>query len=68
MCGPQPAELEKVGKVAGCVNMPLSSLRQALGTLQDKDKKYYVYCQVRRANVRAVGDLPCTEVRLYGMR
>ncbi|PNW82038.1 hypothetical protein CHLRE_06g271200v5 [Chlamydomonas reinhardtii] len=42
----EPAELEKVGKVAGCVNMPLSSLRQALGTLQDKDKKYYVYCQV----------------------
>ncbi|KAG2438697.1 hypothetical protein HXX76_005243 [Chlamydomonas incerta] len=42
----EPAELEKVGKVAGCVNMPLSSLRQALTTLKDKDKKYYVYCQV----------------------
>ncbi|KAG2445346.1 hypothetical protein HYH02_008811 [Chlamydomonas schloesseri] len=42
----EPAELEKVGKVAGCVNMPLSSLRQALSGLKDKDKKYYVYCQV----------------------
>ncbi|GIL67291.1 hypothetical protein Vafri_20707 [Volvox africanus] len=42
----EPSELEKVGKVEGAINMPLSSLRQQLSKLQDKDKKYYVYCQV----------------------
>ncbi|KXZ52028.1 hypothetical protein GPECTOR_10g1051 [Gonium pectorale] len=42
----EPPELEKVGKVDGAVNMPLSGLRQALAQLTDKDKKYYVYCQV----------------------
>ncbi|EFJ52848.1 hypothetical protein VOLCADRAFT_86222 [Volvox carteri f. nagariensis] len=42
----EPPELDKVGKVESAVNMPLSSLRQQLAKLQDKDKKYYVYCQV----------------------
>ncbi|KAG2502006.1 hypothetical protein HYH03_000502 [Edaphochlamys debaryana] len=44
----EPAELDKVGRVEGAVNMPLSSLRQQLDKLAeaDKGKKMYVYCQV----------------------
>lgn len=41
----QPSEVER-GAIKGAINYPLSSLREKLPELP-KDKKLYVYCQVR---------------------